>query len=276
MILARGLGTRMQKDVDGVELDADTAKLASKGAKMLISIGRPFLDHSIQAMMDAGVKHFCLIVPPEAPTVRAYYGAVAANLASQGVTISFAVQEQAVGTANAVLAGKEWAAGQSFMVYNSDNWYSPVAVRMLASAPAPASLAFERTSLMAKSNISADRISRFAVMDLEGGKLRRIIEKPANPDEYADNGKLYVSMNCFLFTKEIFTACENITPDPVRKEYELPVAVQYCMDKLGQTFAAVRCQEGVLDMTGRADIEPVRKALAGHTVRFEAPKLEVL
>ncbi len=274
MILARGLGSRMQKDVDGLKLDEQTAKLASKGAKMMISVGRPFLDHTLQALLDAGMKHFCLIVPPEAPALRAYYGEVARSIAP--ATISFAVQEKPVGTANAVAAGREWADGKSFIVLNSDNYYTPQSLIELASAQAPATLAYERDALIAKSNIPADRIARFAMIDLdEQGCMRKIVEKPENPEQYARNGRLYVSMNCFLFTKEIFQACAVIEPDPVRKEYEIPTAVQYCIDKMGQRYQAVCVEDGVLDLTGRADIEPVRKMLAGHEVRFPEPKVEL-
>jgi dTDP-glucose pyrophosphorylase len=272
MILARGLGTRMQKDVDGLKLDAQTAAIAAKGAKGLIPIGRPFLDHTLQALMDAGVREFCLIVAPGSSAIRDYYQAVAAGI--EGASIDFAVQEQPIGTANAVAAGETWAAGKPFMVFNSDNYYYPHTVADLAAANAPATTAFERNALIARSNIPAERISRFAVMEIDPQwRLRRIVEKPANPDAYARDGKLYVSMNCFLFTKEIFEACRSIKPDPVRKEYELPVAVQYSIEKLGCDYQAVRAEEGVLDLTGKADIEPVRKMLSGHTIRFAEPKI---
>ena len=98
------------------------------------------------------------------------------------------------------------------------------------------------------------------------------MEKPENPDAYARQGRVYVSMNCFLFTPEIFAACQAIQPDPVRKEYELPAAVQYSIEHLHLKYLAVPSEEGVLDLTGRADIEPVRRMLAGHQVRFPAPK----
>lgn len=275
MILARGLGTRMQKDVDGLKLDEKTAQLASKGAKMMISVGRPFLDHTIQALLDAGIRHFCLIIPPEAPALRAYYTQVLQSLPS-GSTMSYAVQEKPIGTANAVAAGRDWAGDKPFIVLNSDNYYTAESVNALASASAPATIAYERDALIAQSNIPADRIARFAVVDIDdAGNMRRIVEKPANPETFARGGKLYVSMNCFLFTKEIFVAADAIEPDPVRKEYEIPTAVQYVIDKLHVPFKAVLQEAGVLDLTGRADIEPVRKMLAGHDVKFPQPKVEL-
>ena len=271
MILARGLGTRMQKEVDGLKLDERTARIAQQGAKGLIPIGRPFMDHLLEALLQAGARDFCLIVPPGASAIQKYYEKVAGQL--KDATIAFAVQEQPVGTANAVAAGEKWAADKPFLVLNSDNFYTPPAVRALLAAPAPATIAFERSAMIAKSNIPAERIKRFAVMDIDdAGRMRRIIEKPDNPDAYMRGGKLYVSMNCFMFTKDIFEACARIEPNPVRKEYELPAAVQYSIDKLGCQYQAVLSDEGVLDLTGRDDIEPVRKMLAGHKISFQAPE----
>lgn len=273
MILARGLGTRMQKD-SGVKLDAETAKTASQGAKGLIRIGRPFLDHTLQAMMDAGVRHFCLVVPPGPSTLRDYYEAVAKKLPA-GYSIDFAVQEKPIGTANAVAAGKAWGQSGNFMMFNCDNFYPTKSVRDLAAATAPATTAFDRQALIANSNIPAERISRFAVIDTdEAMHLRGIVEKPDNPEQYMRGGKLYVSMNCFLFTPDILRACEEIEPNPIRKEYELPTAIMLTIQKYGLTYTAVPSSEGVLDLTGRDDIEPVRKLLAGHQVKFEAPKQE--
>ncbi|MDY7011091.1 MAG: nucleotidyltransferase family protein [Planctomycetota bacterium] len=272
MILARGLGTRMQKQADGVRLDTATADLAAKGAKGLISIGegRPFLDYSLQVLMDAGIRDFCLVVAPGTSMLRSYYEAVGESLTNG--RISFAVQDEPLGTADAVSSGRKWAEGNPFIVVNCDNFYTPAAVLALISSPAPATVAFEREALIANSNIPAERIRRFAVIDFDqSGHLRRIVEKPDRPDDYAHDGKLYVSMNCFLFTADIFEACNAIEPNPIRKEYELPTAVQYTIEQMGLTYQAVKCTEGVLDMTGRDDIESIRRILADHEVRFDAP-----
>jgi len=261
----------MQKPVEGLRLDRRTADLANHGTKGLIPVGRPFLDHTLQALMDGGVRDLCLIVPPGPSPLRSYYQEVGERLPDG--SICFAVQEEPRGTADAVAAGREWAGDETFMVYNSDNFYPPEVVRALATAAAPATIAFDREALIDKSNIPADRISRFAVLELDdGGRLTRIVEKPEDPEAYAHDGKLYVSMNCFLFTPEIFQACASIEPSPTRKEYELPSAVQYSIDQIRLTYQAVKIAEGVLDLTGRADIGPVREMLADHEVRFDAPE----
>ena len=270
MILAGGLGTRMQKQVEGLTLDESTTKIADQGAKGLIPIGRPFLDHTLQALLNAGCRDFCLIVPAGASAIRKYYEAVSEQLAD--AALDFAVQGEPLGTAHAMACGRDWAGDRPFMVFNSDNFYMPRTVGDLMAAPAPATVAFERESLIAGSNIPAERIRRFAVMDIDAsGHVKRIVEKPDDPDAYAVGGKLYLSMNCFLLTPEIFTACDSIDPHPQRNEYELPTAVQYSIEKLGLTYTAVPSAEGVLDLTARTDIASVRKLLSGHKVRFSGP-----
>lgn len=271
MILARGLGTRMQKKVADLVLDEPTAKLANHGIKGLIPMGRPFLDHALQAMLDVGVRDFCLVVPPGASAIRTYYEAVAGRL--EAASISFAVQAEPLGTADAVAAGRDWAGPRPFMLFNSDNFYTPATIAALASATPPATMAFDRDAMIANSNIPPQRIARFAAMQIDQhGLLVRIVEKPANLDDFLRDGKLYVSMNCFLFTAEIFEACAAIDLNPKRGEYELPTAVQHSIDRMNLRYHAVKCDQGVLDLTGRTDIPSVRKMLAGHEVRFWAPQ----
>ncbi|GAE76472.1 UTP-glucose-1-phosphate uridylyltransferase [Cutibacterium acnes JCM 18918] len=63
VIMARGLGTRMRKSVEGVSLTADQAAAASAGVKAMISLDdRPFLDYVISALADAGFDEFCLVI----------------------------------------------------------------------------------------------------------------------------------------------------------------------------------------------------------------------
>ena len=78
---------------------------------------------------------------------------------------------------------------------------------------------------------------------------------------------VWVSMNCWRFGPSIFEACRGISTSP-RGEFEIPDAVQYTIDRLGDVFSVVKIRAGVLDMTGRRDIAAVTKRLAGVEVRL--------
>ena len=62
--------------------------------------GRPFLDHVLHNLADAGVTHVCLVTAPVHEEVRAYYGA----LPTDRVRVRCAIQAAPRGTADAVAA----------------------------------------------------------------------------------------------------------------------------------------------------------------------------
>lgn len=273
VILARGLGTRMRKTDADASLSADQARIADSGVKALIPIDRPFLDYVLSVVADAGYKRVCLVIGPEHAEVRAYYE----GLVTTRLTIDFAIQPEPRGTADAVAAAEAWAAGESFVVINSDNFYPAVALtqlRALSAGGVTCGVAlFDRDAVLRGSNIPAERVEKFAIAELAtlDGRdvLRRVIEKPS-PDAIelaavAGGGRVFLSMNLWLLGPAIFDACRNI-PKSSRGEYEITDAVQYAADVLGQTFYAVCVEAPVLDLSSRADVGPVAERLRGTRV----------
>ncbi len=72
-------------------------------------------------------------------------------------------------------------------------------------------------------------------------------------------------MNCWRLNNSIFTACRNIKSS-ARGELELPDAVEYAMEKLGQQFRLIRSDEAVLDLSSREDVGPVAEILVDEEV----------
>lgn len=132
-------------------------------------------------------------------------------------------------------------------------------------------LGFDREGLLA-GNIPADRVKRFGVLDAGlDGKLQRVVEKPDDPEQFARNGRLYVSMNCWQFPPAIFDACRAIKPSP-RGELEITDAVQWLIDHKRAEFRVLFRSDPVYDLTGREDIGAVGQMLAGYKVPFPAAK----
>jgi glucose-1-phosphate thymidylyltransferase len=265
VILARGLGTRMRRDAPGAQLDAAQAAVADTGLKAMIPVGRPFLDFVLNEVADAGFREICLVIGPEHAVVREHYGA---ELRPERLRIGFAIQQEPRGTADAVLAVEEWAGDAPFIVINSDNLYPAEALAALRAAPAPALVGYDRDALVRGGNVPEERIARFALLDVDGtGALRRIVEKPTDADATRLGASAPVSMNCWLFTAEIFAACRAV-PLSARGELELPHAVQWAIDQQGARFTVVPSAAPVLDLSGRDDIASVAERLAGCEVRL--------
>ncbi|HEX6693239.1 MAG TPA: nucleotidyltransferase family protein [Longimicrobiales bacterium] len=256
VILARGLGTRMRRAFAG-----DRDQFAEAGLKGMIDVGRPFLDYVISALADAGILDVCLVIGPEHAAVHEYYGA----MTTRRVRINFATQAEPLGTADALLAAESFAAGNHVLVLNSDNYYKVHTLRALRELNGPGAAVFERDALIRGSNISADRIASYAVVEFSAdGVLERIVEKPGTDAIAALPDPAYVSMNSWSMPPEIFDACRAITPSP-RGELEIQSAVQYAIDTLGVRFHVLTFHDGVLDLTQRSDIPAVTAALEGFT-----------
>ena len=229
----------------------------------MIPIGRPFLDYALSAYADAGFTDVCLVVGPGASATRAHYE----RMETRRLRISFAVQAQPIGVANAVLAARDFVGDDSFVVVNSDNYYPASVLAELRCAPASALPAFSRDGLLRDGQIAGERIAAYALLEIDAeGLLRRIVEKPSAAETAAMVGAP-VSMNCWLFDPRIFDACERV-PKSARGEFELPGAVQLGIDAMGMRFQTFPVDASVLDLSSRGDIPGVERRLKSVKVEL--------
>jgi len=258
VILARGLGTRMQKPDSSAALDKKQMAVAGAGIKAMIPIGRPFLDYVISSLADAGFNRVCLVIGPEHQLIRDYYRV---QSPPKRVQIDFAVQEKPLGTADAVLAANEFAGEDLFLALNSDNYYPPATLREMRRLGGVGVGLFDRDHLVADSNIPQDRVLKFSIAKIDKeGYLERIYEKPQEDTVRRLGSPLYVSMNCWMFAPSIFEACRCIRPS-ARGELELTDAVQYTIDVLKERIKTLVFRTPVLDLSNRSDIAAVAEKL---------------
>lgn len=257
VILARGLGTRMRAADSSSSLDAATAAVADSGLKAMIPVGRPFLDYVLSALADAGFTDACLVIGPEHDAVRERYEI---DARPSRIRVHFAVQEHPFGTADAVLAAEGFAAGDPFVVINSDNYYPAGALAELRGRRAPAMVAFARDALLKRGNVPPERLARFGAVEVDAAGVLRSMTADEATAAASTGGRVYSSMNCWLFTPAIFAACRGV-PTSRRGEKELTQAVQHAIDSLGMRFEVILSEDPVLDLSSRADVSRVAKFL---------------
>lgn len=262
VVLAAGRGARMRRAQDGTALTPAQAAAAADGVKGMIpdDRGRPFLDHVLSGLADAGVTEVILVVSPAHGTVRAHYAAQP----PRRVRLAWAEQTMPTGTAHALLAAAPRIAGRPFLVLNADNLYAPAAVAALVAAEGAACAAFGAAALVAESNFPAERIAAFALLDVRGGTLRGIVEKPDAAARAALGADAPVSMNLWRFDDAILAACRDV-PASVRGEHELPEAVQLAVTR-GAVIRAIAAGGGVLDLSAQGDVAAVAATLATRTI----------
>ncbi|MFL6280704.1 MAG: nucleotidyltransferase family protein [Vicinamibacterales bacterium] len=290
IVLARGLGTRMRAPDSSARLTPEQQRAAEGGVKAMMPLnGHPFLDFILSSLADAGIRRVALVVAPDHSVLSRHYQF---DTRPERVGLEFVVQEEPVGTANAVLAAETWVAGEPFLAMNADNLYPVPVLAELASLPEPGLPAFEADDLVRSSNIPAERISSFAMLDVDdSGYLLEIVEKPdklppatggsnktkgegghktnaqggrQNAGLPPSGGRL-ISMNCWRFDRRIFDACREV-PKSARGEFELPEAVGLAVRR-GVGFKTFPARGPVLDLSTRADAADVARRLAATTPR---------
>ena len=259
LILARGLGRRMRRAAPEVALDAKQAAAAAAGLKAMMPFGRPFLDFVLHSLAEAGVGEVALVLGPEHEQVREYYR----TLPTSRIAVDFVEQAQPLGTADAVLAGREWAGVRPFLVLNADNLYPIDVLSALVGGTNPAVPGFERDSL----GLPIERLASFALLEVrDGASLKSIVEKPGVGAMDAAGPRALVSMNAWRFDRRIFDACRDV-PLSSRGERELPQAVGLAIAR-GVPFEVFPVRGQVLDLSNREDIPRVAQSLGDREVRL--------
>jgi len=162
VVLAAGEGTRMRP------LTENTPK------PMLPVADRPLVAHTADTAIEAGAEELIFVVGYEADAVREFFGD-----SYNGVPVEFAVQEEQLGTADAVDAASEYLDGP-FAVLNGDNLYDEASLTDLFDA-APSIAAYQ-----------VPDPSNYGVLSTDGDRVTAIIEKPADPPTELANAGAYV------------------------------------------------------------------------------------
>ncbi len=161
VLLAAGEGTRMRP------LTHSTPK------PMLPVADRPLCAHTADAAVAAGTDELVLVVGYQGEAVRSHFGE-----SYRGVPVSYATQEEQLGTAHAVRAASEHLTGP-FVVLNGDDIYDPATVAALFD-DGPAVAAYR-----------VDNPTSYGVLAVEDNRVTGITEKPDEPESNLVNAGAY-------------------------------------------------------------------------------------
>lgn len=255
-MLAAGRGTRL-RSASATRLTAAQGEAADRGFKALVPIhGRPYLAYVLDGLVRAGYRDACLVVRG----VDDELARAARALDARRLRLSFAVQPEPLGTADAVLRAETATGGGPFVVINADNIYPAAALAAIGDLDGPGLVGFDPTALAALSNIRPERVRAFGLVRQRDGWLERIIEKPDPATAWGPEDA--VSMTCWRFGPSIFDLCRAVAPSP-RGELELPDAVSLAITR-GERFRVLPMAARVLDLSVRDDIPELERRLAGQ------------
>jgi glucose-1-phosphate thymidylyltransferase len=201
LILSGGKGTRLRP-------------LTYTSAKQLVPVAnKPVLFYGIEALVGAGITDIGIVVGDTHAEIRAAVG----DGSAWGARVTYIEQDAPRGLAHAVKISQGFIGSDPFVMYLGDNLLNrgivefvdqfvkekPAAQILLTPVPDP---------------------QMFGVAELDGDKVRRLVEKPKAPKSNL------ALVGVYMFGPEIFTSVNNIKPS-FRNELEITDAIQDLIDR---------------------------------------------
>ena len=196
LLLTGGHGTRLRP-------------LTYTGNKHMLPIAnKPMLMYGFDQLRSAGIKQIGVILGPVHEGIRDALG----DGSKFGVEITYIDQPEPKGIAHAVLISRDFLGSSPFVVHLGDNLLKD-SIRDLSG---------EFLGSQAEAMVILTRVrdpGRFGVVELQNGKIVRLVEKPK---EYVSDLAL---AGVYFFRSSIFRAIEGLRPS-WRNELEITDAIQ--------------------------------------------------
>jgi len=201
VILAAGKGSRL-------------FPVTKKIAKPLLPLAnRLTLEYAFDQFKDCGITEICLVVGDNEAEMKLALG----DGSNFGVQLTYARQGEPLGLAHAVQSAKDFIAGDEFLLYLGDAIYSeslrPFVEQYRASGAANLNLVKW-----------VEDPRRFGVANLDGDRIVKLVEKPANPESNWAMAAMYI------FGPQLWEVLPSLQPS-ARGEYEITDAIQLLVDR---------------------------------------------
>lgn len=209
VILAAGRGTRLHPITQ------------NRSKAMLPILGKPIVERILDQMAPNGIEDFILVISPEDECILQYFQ----GRADSWGNIQFAYQEERLGSAQALSCAAPLISGD-FIVSACDNLTSAKHIGGMLEAWRSGP---HQDALLSIMPADPQRINQVGIVELEGPRVKRIVEKP-RPEQAPSN---IASLPLYCFSTRILDLLAEVSLS-IRGEYELPSAIQMLIDQGGE------------------------------------------
>ena len=202
VILAAGKGTRLWP-------------LTEYTPKPLLPVGgRPLLEWMIQRVREAGIHDILLVTNYLEDQIKSQFG----DGSGHGVRISYAHQNEMLGTADAFNVARDWTAGDEFMGLYGDHYLAEGTLKKVVEAHRPGEVTVAA--------LEVDDPSQYGAFALEGDLVKRVVEKPPRGKEPSK----HANVGIYVFPPQVFDYIGR-TQKSARGEHEITDTLQLMIDQ---------------------------------------------
>jgi glucose-1-phosphate thymidylyltransferase len=193
VILAGGTGSRLDP-------------LTRATNKHLLPLGgEPMISRAVRALSDAGLAE--VMVTTDRGHIDAFRRVLGDGREYRLDRLEFACQERPGGIPEAIALAEEFAAGLDVVVLLADNLYERPLAPWIEGFTGGARALLSRTD-------DIDVLRQVAVPVMAGGRIRRVVEKPAAP------ASCYAVTGAYIFDSRVFELIPTLRPS-TRQELEV-------------------------------------------------------
>lgn len=181
---------------------------------MVPVLGQPLVEHALEPIVSCGLRSVVVVVGPDDEAIRHHFIADT----TPGIDVTIAVQRERRGMAHALGCAAPLLHGD-FVLTACDSLIPPEHVEEMVRVHE------EGSGVLSLMDVKPELVSRSAAVDLVGGEVRAIVEKPA-PGEAPSST---VSLPHYILPYAILEFLPRLAPSP-RGEIELQSGIQRLID----------------------------------------------
>lgn len=186
--------------------------------KELLPVGdKAVIEHVVEAFVTAGIKDITIVVSPKKHGLSDYFG----SGKRFGVKLTYVVQDERLGLADAVAAGEHVINGSSFAVVLGDNFFSPDTVLRDLKEFHEANNADATIGV-----VEVTDVTRHGIIKPDGIYVVDLVEKPEPSDAPSNLG----IAGMYIFESGIFEAIHDTKPG-FKGEYQLTDSTKVLVEK---------------------------------------------
>jgi NDP-sugar pyrophosphorylase family protein len=208
--------------------------------------------------VECGIRDFVFVVSPDDHQIRTHF----TRETDLEMSARFVLQQRRLGTAHALQTAANLIEGPC-AVWACDSLVDRDHVKALLAAMEGADAAL---SLL---EVAPELVSRSASVELDGDRVRRIIEKPPVGEAPSNT----VSLPHYVFSRKVLDLLSAVE-ESSRGEYELPDAIQKAVDG-GGLVVGVRASRRIQVSSPRDLLALNRQLLRDHDEHLRVPTVDV-